>query len=635
MVKRLQTRRLLVLAALIIVGFAGLGARLVYLQAVCHDQLAGEARDQTRRVYRLEPKRGDILDAKGNLLATSVFVKTVCADPSLLSNHWSTVARTIAPLLEMDESDLARRIAPRNRTNDRGETVPVQYVVLKRKVSLDAWDRIHESMAKISLGIDENRLKKSEQRYLQNLRKQGIFADPVDDQMRIYPNGGLAAHVLGYVGVTERTNNGVRCIDTLGMDGIEKTLNDKLTGIRGWRVTERDGFHRELVAWREQDVEPRDGLNAVLTIDSVIQHHVEAALVEGMQKYSPNSISAIVVRPNTGAILAMATLPSYDPNNLPASTEEGRHNRIINEVAEPGSTFKIVVVSGALNDNTVGLDEVFDCEGGQFLYAGKVLHDHEHYNNLSVLNIITKSSNIGAAKIGIKMGQDRLFEYIRAFGMGQRTGIPLPAESPGILAKLPDWKKISIARIPMGQGVATTSLQMAMAMSAIANRGVLMRPMLIDRLVDGDGEVVARYQPQPVRRVMGESANRDIITALKSVITTDGTAAKAALDHYTDAGKTGTAEKIENGVYVKKFYSSFIGFFPADDPQICIYVALDEPKGTYYGGQVAAPIFKQIAEKAANYLNIRPDKNMDTVIPAVLGMPTPNSPARPVTGRSP
>jgi cell division protein FtsI/penicillin-binding protein 2 len=234
------------------------------------------------------------------------------------------------------------------------------------------------------------------------------------------------------------------------------------------------------------------------------------------------------------------------------------------------------------------------------------------------------------------MGESRLYEYIRAFGFGQRTGISLPAEVNGLLSPVSNWAKISIARIPMGQGIATTSMQMAMAMSAIANKGVLMRPMLIDRLVDEDGTVVARYQPQPVRRILGDAAVRDITEALKSVITTDGTAAKAALDHYTVAGKTGTAEKVENGEYVKKFYASFIGFFPADDPQICIYVSLDEPKGaTYYGGQVAAPIFRQIAEKSANYLNVRPDKDVEAPVPNVMGTAGPVPTVRPVAVRAP
>jgi len=318
------------------------------------------------------------------------------------------------------------------------------------------------------------------------------------------------------------------------------------------------------------------------------------------------------VRPRTGEILAMASLPDFDPNSPEKASNDVRRNRMISEVAEPGSTFKIVVVSGALNEKIVKLSDEFDCEHGTFYYAGKALHDHEAYGVLSVENIITKSSNIGAAKIGIEMGETNLLQYILNYGFGKRTGIPLPSESPGIVHDLTNWTKLSISRIPMGHEVCVTPLQMTMAMSAIANGGVLMRPMLVDRLTDQDGSIVARYSPQQVRRVVGDEADKDIIEALKTVITADGTAAGAALDHYTVAGKTGTAQKSDGVRYLDgKYFSSFVGFFPADNPEICIYVALDDPKGTHFGGQVAAPVFKQIAEKAANYLNIRPDKDVE------------------------
>ena len=251
-------------------------------------------------------------------------------------------------------------------------------------------------------------------------------------------------------------------------------------------------------------MEAHDGLNVVLTIDSVVQNIVETALAEGMEAHSPISISGIVVRPRTGEILAMATLPNFDPNNLNGSTPDARRNRVIADVAEPGSTFKVVVVSGALNDGIVQLTDQFDCEHGHFHFAGRVLHDHESYGVLSVKQIITKSSNIGAAKIGIKMGPARLYDYIRSFGFGTRTGIPLPGEVAGIVHPLKDWYKVSIAQIPMGQGIAVTRLQMTMAMCAIANKGVLMAPMLVERLEDRDHNVVAQYAPQRVRQVMSE-----------------------------------------------------------------------------------------------------------------------------------
>jgi len=271
-----------------------------------------------------------------------------------------------------------------------------------------------------------------------------------------------------------------------------------------------------------------------------------------------------------------------------------------------------------LNDRTVTLKDVFNCERGRFSFGGRVLHDHESYNVLSVESIITKSSNIGAAKIGIKMGSRRLHEYLCEYGFGMPTGIQLPSESRGIVHPTEKWSKVTIAQIPMGHGVAVTRLQMAMAMSALANKGSLMRPMLVNRLVDPDGNVVAQYQPQRVRQVISETAAQQMVQALKTVVTSDGTAARAALTNYVVAGKTGTAQKAGGGGYLPgKYVSSFIGFFPADNPEVCISIVLDEPKNGHYGGQVAAPIFHQAAEGIANYLNIRRD--VPNTLPELMG----------------
>jgi cell division protein FtsI/penicillin-binding protein 2 len=598
-------------------AFAGLSYRLFDLQVFRHAYLTARAQENTHNESLLEPRRGDILDIRGTLLATSVPAKTVCADPTLIGDRQAEVARALAPLLQMSESQLLQRLTPRLRPSSKGPSTNVShYVVLKHKVLLETWQKIQDKLNALTFGIDEKKLSLAEQAFYQNLRRKAIFSE--ENALRVYPNHSLAAHVLGFVGVEEREINESAIHDTVGKEGIELTFNAKLAGVRGWRVTEKDRRHQEVVSMREQDVEPRDGLNVVLTIDSAIQFIVETALAEGMEKSSPLSISGIVVRPRTGEILAMATLPNFDPNQVDMASADARRNRIITDAPEPGSTFKIVVVSGALNDGTIQLSDVFDCEHRHFWYAGKELHDHESYGLLSVENIITKSSNIGAAKIGIKMGETRLFEYIQDFGFGRKTGIPLQGESLGILHPLEKWSKVSIAQLPMGQGIAVTRLQMMMAMCAIANRGWLMQPMLVDRLEDRDHNIIARYSPQPVRQVISETTAKLMTKALKTVVTSEGTAPKAALEHYTVAGKTGTAQKAEHGVYAPgKYFASFVGFFPADNPQLCISVMLDEPdlhKG-YYGGQIAAPIFKQIAERAANYLNIRPEDGQDGALP--------------------
>ncbi len=606
MVMSVPFRRLLTLALLLVTAFCALGYRLVDLQVLRHEELRDLAKNNTERKINFEPKRGEIRDVRGNLLAASVFVKTVCADPTLLGSHAPEVARAIAPLLEVNESELLARLQPRLRTNELGVLVTNRYVVLKRKVKVEAWQSIVDAMADLKLPVDEKALTKAERGFYRNLRTKAIFPDVVDDQLRIYPNESLAAHVLGYVGTGERVVDGEKVIETTGIEGIERVLNAKLGGVPGWRMTETDRAKRELVAYREQEIQAKDGLNVVLTIDAGIQHIVETELAEAMKKHTPISASAIVVRPRTGEILAMATLPTFNPNDPGASQEAHRRNRIITDLSEPGSTFKIVVVSGALNERLVTLDDRFDCENGRFYYAGKLLRDHHSYGMLSVEEIITFSSNIGSAKIAFKMGEQGLYDYVKAFGFGERTGIPLTGEVRGIVHPVKNWDKISISRIPMGHEIASTPLQMVMAMSAIANKGKLMRPMMVDRLEDSQGHAVVKYQPQMVRQAVSEAAAREMVTALKTVVSDKGTAAKAMLDYYTVAGKTGTAQKppYAPGMY----FSSFIGFFPADNPELCISVVLDEPKNGYYGGTTAAPFFHGIAERSASYLNLRPEK---------------------------
>ena len=336
--------------------------------------------------------------------------------------------------------------------------------------------------------------------------------------MRVYPNGPLAAQVLGFAGSEDVTLNGTSVSQISGRDGIELVMNAALSGVAGWRVTETDRQRRELVPLRDEDVQARDGLNVVLTLDSAIQHIVETALADAMQKHTPISITGIVVRPRTGEILAMATLPNFDPNNPGAAPADARRDRVVSDVMEPGSTFKIVVVSGALNDGVVRLSDAFDCEEGHFAYAGRVLHDHEPFGILTTESIITKSSNIGAAKIGIRLGENRLYDYATEYGFGERTGIPLPGEVNGILYPVKKWSKVSIAQIPMGQGVAVTRLQMLMAMCAIANGGWLMRPMLVNRLEDRSGDVVQQYEPQRVRQVISDTTDKLMIEALKTVV---------------------------------------------------------------------------------------------------------------------
>jgi cell division protein FtsI/penicillin-binding protein 2 len=607
---KLQFRRTLLLAFFLCATFAGLGYRLVDLQVLRHDVLAAQAQENTQHEFWQSPRRGDILDARGNLLATSVSVKTICADPSLIGNQQAVVARALAPLLQMSEGEVFQKLFPRASKDEKGEMVTngLHYVRLQKNITDETWQKIQTAMSQLNFGVDEKKLSKGDRAFLHNLRQSAIFAE--SDQMRVYPNGALAAQILGFSGVQETKVNDHVISQIFGRDGIELSLNSSLSGVAGWRVTQTDRQQHEIVPLRDEDVQPRDGLNVVLTIDAEVQHILETAMADAMQKHTPISISGIVMRPRTGEILAMATLPNYDPNKPNTVTPDAR-DRVITDVIEPGSTFKIVVVSGALNENVVRLTDTFDCEQGHFAFAGRVLHDHEPFGILTTENIITKSSNIGAAKIGIRFGEQNLYDYAQDFGFGERTGISLPGEARGILYPVKDWSKVSIAQIPMGQGVAVTRLQMLMAMGALANDGWLMHPMLVSRLEDRDGNVVQRYEPQRVRQVVSDATDKMMIEALKTVPTQDGTAPGAAMKDYTVAGKTGTAQKVENGTYVHgKYFASFIGFFPADNPQLCISIVMDEPKEGYYGGQVCGPVFRDIAERCASYLNIPPDENL-------------------------
>ncbi len=614
-----QIQRACVLLAFFVTAFACLGWRLVDLQVLKHDALLAEAERKTERKIWQPAKRGDILDANGNPLATAIPVKTVWVNPELIagqkliSNAPLLFARVLAPLLQMDEGKILQQMQPRLRTTTNGCTTN-QYAVLKRQVNEPAWQQIQAALKNLPSFVDTQTWKKSDRQALTNLCLSAVGAD--SEQMRVYPNGSLAGQVIGFVASRDSTNHAAGLV---GCDGIEKSFDSKLAGVDGWRVTAVDHAQRERASERDEDVQARDGLNVALTIDSAVQHIVESALADAMQKHTPKSITGIVMRPRTGEILALASLPDYDPNLPKTITPEAR-NRAVVDVVEPGSTFKIVVVSGALNNGVVQLNEPVFCENGHFAFAGRVLHDHESLGNETVKSVITKSSNIGAAKIGIKLGEQNLYDYAWNYGFGQRTGIPLPGEAGGILYPVKKWSKVSIAQIPMGHGVAVTRLQMCYAMAAIANDGWLMRPMLVSRLQTRDGGVVQRYAPERVRKVINDDTVKKMIEALKTVPAKGGTAPDAAMKNYVVAGKTGTAQKIENGAYVSgKYLSSFIGFFPADNPEICISIVMDEPKEGYYGGKVCGPVFKEIAERCASYLNIAPDPNLMATNALALG----------------
>jgi cell division protein FtsI/penicillin-binding protein 2 len=540
--------------------FAAFGYRLFDLHVVQHRELQAAASATRERVVHRPGRRGQILDARGNLLANSQSVRIVAADPSITTSQAVRYAQSLAPLLQMDANQLLVKLSGGGR-----------YVRLKQKV-------------------DEETVQK-----IRDLKLKGLTFE--DQFVRSYPNGTLASHVLGFVDSEHK-----------GVQGVESSLDSYLRGRAGYEVIERDRRGREIRAFRGSEIGPQDGYNVVLTIDQVIQHIAEKELDQAMAEHRPQGGVIIVTRPKTGEILAMASRPTFDLNKPGDVAPDARRNRCISDVAEPGSTFKIVVAAAALNENLARLSDRFDCENGAWLHAGRVLHDAHPYGMLTLEEIVYHSSNIGAAKIAVeRLGAARLYEYIRRFGFGKRTGIALPGEVSGIAHPLNRWTSLSITRIPMGHEIAATPLQMIMAMNAIANGGQLMRPMIVKRVMNADGSVFQEFEPQVTAQVINARTKIAMTAALRRVPTSEGTAPKAAVPGYEAAGKTGTAQKIENGRYVSRYYSSFCGYLPASDAEISILVSLDDPSGrSYYGGTVAGPVFRNVAEKVAQYLGIPP-----------------------------
>jgi cell division protein FtsI/penicillin-binding protein 2 len=551
-------QRALAVVTVLSLTFTALACRLFQLHVVRHTELDAEATANREKVVHRQGRRGEIRDCSGNLLANSQSVRIVYADPSIMGTNAPAIARKLSPLLGIDEPTLVARMARAGK-----------YIVLKQKVDED-------TAAQITA-----------------LKLRGVGLE--DQLQRTYPNGTLASHVLGFVDSEHR-----------GVQGIEAGMEQYLQGLAGYERIERDRKGREIRALREEGIGPRDGLSVVLTIDQVIQHVAETELDKAMAEHHPQAGVIIVSRPKTGEILAMSCRPTFDPN-APGNIPDVRRNRCISDVAEPGSTFKIVVCSGALNDGLVNLSDRFDCDNGAFLYAGRILHDAHPYGVLNVEEILFRSSNIGAAKVGLRVGAPRLASYIKAYGFGRKTGIALPSEVSGIAHPLNRWNGLSITRIPMGHEIAATPIQMIMAMNAIANGGKLMKPQIIKCVVNENNLPLMTFQPQQVGQPITPRASILMAQALRKVVSPEGTAPKAAVPGYDVAGKTGTAQKVENGQYVRKYYSSFIGYFPASDPEISILVSLDDPAGgAYYGGSVSGPVFKAVAEKIAQYLAIPP-----------------------------
>src|SRR5213595_2569028 len=550
--------------------------RLIYLQTIKHDEYAGLAAE--KHVYKqiIYAERGTILDANSEVLAHNIPVETVVADATHLNNREATVD-LVSNELGIPSGQLAEKLNGGRR-----------YIITKRDVPAHTANALRE---KLRAG---------------NLR--GIYFE--HDATRIYPNGSMLCHVIGFTD-----------FDHHGIQGVEASMEEYLHGQDGYRFIEHNRAGQEIVLYRGQERAARNGYQIHLTVDLALQNIVENEIDAAMIEYTPTKATIILMRPQTGEILAMANRPHFDLNLRSQAEPEQMKNRAIIDMMEPGSTFKIVTAAAALNEKKVRPDSMIFCENGIWNFGGTALHDHRPFADLSVKDILVKSSNIGAAKLALSIGDEKFYEYIRRFGFGERTGIELPGEISGLVRAPRSWSKISITRIPMGHEIGVTPLQMTVAMATIANGGKLIMPRIVKSVTAADGKNVSSLSPMVLRQVISSETAREIGDALRGVVSDNGTAAAAAVPGFTIAGKTGTAQKVgpRGGYEEGKYVVSFAGYLPAEHPEFVGLVVLDDAHTSKpelnYGGLIAGPIFSRVAEKAARYLDLEPHEEIRKAIP--------------------
>lgn len=553
--RSVAVERGILLGAAMLLWMLAISARLYFLQIIQYNRWMDLARKQQQHTVELAPQRGTIYDSQKRELAMSLPVDSICAVPQEIPDR-GMVARLLAPMLGLNEADLEARL-----------NAARSFCWIKRKVTGDEASRVGA------------------------LNLQGIYFQK--ESKRFYPKGELAAALLGYVGM-----------DGKGLAGIEFALDQQIAGQPGYALVRQDARRQSYSSFPWSG---RPGKNVVLTIDENIQYTAERALAEAVEAHHAQGGVAVVQNPNTGEILAAAGLPAFDPNQYDKASPVAREDRLVSWLYEPGSTFKIVAVSSAVNEKLTRPDELIDCQMGGITLAGHTIHDHARFGVIPVSQVLAESSDVGAIKLGLRLGEQRLYDYILRFGFGGKTGIELPGEERGLLRPPSRWSGISIGEISMGQEISVTPLQLVSAYSAIANGGVLFRPRLVSDIFYGDTH--DPLPPVPGRRVV--SANTAaIMRAMFQGVVDHGTGTLAQLNGYTVGGKTGTAQKIDpNRAYSKTHVvASFVGFAPASRPQLTILVVIDTPEGQHYGREVAEPAFKEIAEESLAYLNVPQDK---------------------------
>jgi cell division protein FtsI (penicillin-binding protein 3) len=551
--------RLLIIAGVAFLWMGAVFGRLTYLQLYRHSEYLSRALRQQQRTFEITPERGAIYDRNGQPLAMSIPVDSAFAVPSEIVDE-NLAARLLSGVINKPQQEIEARLESSR-----------SFAWIARKLPPEKADAINK------------------------LNLKGIYLQK--ENQRFYPKRDLAAHVLGFVDVDEK-----------GLIGIERELDSQIRGKSERIVVMADAKQR----WFDGGEAQRErGANVVLTLDEKIQYIAERELAVAIAKTHASAGTVIVMNPNTGEVLAMANWPKFNPNKAGDSSSDTWMNRAVSAIYEPGSTFKLITLAAAFDQGITRPDEVFDCENGSVVIFGHRIHDHKPYGLLNVAGILANSSDVGAIKIALRLGSPKFYDYIRAFGFGSKTGVELPYESRGQLAHVEDWEPVAIGSISMGQEVGVTPIQLVSAVSAIANGGLLYKPRVISELRRGDKALPAEgllAEQEPKRVVRPETAAT--LRRLMEGVILHGTGPLAHLDGWTSAGKTGTAQKIDptTGRYSRTQYiASFTGFAPINNPAVTILVSLDSPVGLHEGGEVAAPVFKRIAEQVLAYLDVPRD----------------------------
>lgn len=552
---QVSAKRFIIIQVLVLLWVMVIGYRLVKLQVRDHDTLRTRAERQQQAAIDLSPMRGIVYDRNGNELARSVETKSLYASPAEIKDA-NAMADRLADLLDLDRDGLYKRLTSKN----------LVLVAVKRK------------------------LTDKEVAQVEALHLDGLCF--VNEMKRHYVAGQTAAHILGFVDIDER-----------GQGGLEQAYDKQIRGKGGRLVLNVDALNKSYDHSLEESI---PGANVTLTIDILIQHYAEQALAEAIREHHARGGTIVMMRPATGEILALANYPTFDPNDVSDSDEAERRNRAIETSFEPGSIFKLVTYSAALEERKITPDTRIDCQGGQITIAGRVVHDG-HYGVLTAAQALAKSSNVAAIKIGMMLGNARLGSYIEEFGFGRRTGIELPAEARGLYRPASEWGPTSIGSIPMGHEVGVTAVQAVAAYACIANGGEYIKPHIVKQVTDAAGNVIE--EPAAERRRVVSQRTADTIKQMLEGVVMQGTGKAAQVGGYSAAGKTGTAQKIDEQTkrYSQtRYIASFAGFAPVENPEIACIVSIDEPVGAHHGGDVAAPIFARVVTAALRQLGVQP-----------------------------